>query len=223
MLFRRLILFLTLLQISTPGFSQNVVLKGKVTAFNKYPLENILVSAKKSKAKVSTNEKGFFQIEIERKDVLKINNSVFNSFEEKVTDKSGLMNINLIFEENDNNIKEAINEGYFTEEDLEYALLNLAKENNKYAHFIDVYEAVRFAIPEASVAESSDGTVGFILRGTNSLKGSNLAIYVVNNNVVGDIKFLNPAEIRKIWKLPTSQSAMYGSRAGNGVICIETF
>ncbi|WP_319589307.1 carboxypeptidase-like regulatory domain-containing protein [uncultured Draconibacterium sp.] len=214
---------LFLSQILLLGFSQEIVVEGKISAFNKFPLPNIEVLAKKSKNKIITDENGNFRIEIKKKDVLKINNPLFHSFEEKVTGETGKLNINLIFEENDKNIREAISKGYFSEEELDYALTNLAKENNIYGLFNNVYEAIKYAIPEASMVESQSGTVGFILRGTNSIKGSNLAMYVVNQNIVGDVSFINTTDICKIYKLPTSQSAMYGSRAGNGVICIETF
>lgn len=223
MLKRKIITIVILLQISLLGFSQTKVLEGQVTAFNKYTLPNIELVAKKSKAKTTTDENGYFKIEIKKKDVIKINNSMFYSFEEKVTDKTKFLEVNLLFEENENNIEKAINKGYFTKEDLDYALVNLAKENNIYALFTDVYEAIKTAIPEASMVETTGGHRAFILRGITSISGNNYAIYVVNGSVTNNISYLPPAEIKRIWKLPNSQSAMYGSQAANGVICIETF
>lgn len=218
----KLITLLIFLQTSFLGFAQTITVEGKITAFNKYPLANIEVKAKKSKAISTTNTNGIFSIEIKKKDVLSIRNPLFHLYEEKVSEKTGVLSINLFFDENDENVKKAIEKGYFTEADLNYALENMGRENNIFSLFNDVYEAIKYAIPEASMVEKN-GSVGFILRGTNSIHGSNKAIYVVNKNVVGDISYIIPSEIRKIWKLPTSQSAMYGSRAGNGVICIETF
>lgn len=218
----KIVLLLLLIPATFLSFGQ-VSIKGKVTAFNKYPLSDINIRAKKSKAETVTAEDGSFQIDIKKKDVLKIQNSLFHTFELKVNQKTPFLKVNLIFEENDQNIKSAVESGYFSQKDLEYALKYLVRENNVYSLFTDVYEAIKYAIPEASMVEKSNGSVGFILRGINSLQGNNNALFVVNQNVVGEIGYIVPSEIKRIWKLPTSQTAMYGSRAGNGVICIETY
>ena len=212
-----------LLLLPFVGFSQTRTIEGKVLAFNKYPLKNIELSAKKSKAKVTTDANGHFSIEIKGKDVIRIKNALFHSYEEKIGNDVDFLKVNLIYEVNDKNNAKAVTKGYFIKSELDYAIQNLAEENNIYGHFNDIYQAIKYAIPEASVVEDNSGRKAFILRGVNSLTGDNTAAYVVNRIVTEDISYITTSEIKKIWKLPTSQLAMYGSQAGNGVICIETF
>lgn len=220
---RKLATIFILLQVSLIGFSQTRLIEGNVIAFNKYPLKNIEISAKKSKAKTTTDANGHFSIEVKEKDIVKIKNSLFQSFEAKISEDLESLNINLIYNESDRNNSKAIDNGYFTNEDLNFALENLFKENNVFSLYIDVYEAIKYAIPEASMVETAGGGKAFILRGKNSLTGNNYAIYLVNQVLTGNVRYIVPSEIRKIFKLPNAQSAMYGSSAGNGVICIETY
>jgi len=220
---KKLTVLFVLFQLSLFVVGQTKVVEGKVTAFNKYPLENIDVVAKKSKAKAITDQNGFFKIEVKGKDILVIKNPLFSAYEAKILKNTSNLEINLIFIANDKNDRHAVEKGFFTRDDLDFALKNLNRENNIYSLYNDVYEAIKYTIPEAQMVESETGIPYFILRGKNSIQGKNSALYVVNNNVVGDISYIVTADIKKIWKLSNSKTAMYGSRAGNGVICIETY
>jgi hypothetical protein len=211
---RKLLTIIIILQTSLPGFSQTRTVEGNVTAFYKYPLKNIEVIAKKSNAKTTTDASGHFSIEIKDKDVIKIKNSLFHGYEEKISNDMDSLTVNLIFEEPDRNIGKAVDEGYFTKEDLDYALENLFKENNIYSLYANVDEAIKYAVAEALMVESSSGRRAFILRGTNSLTGNNNALYLVHKNVTGDISYTTPSEIRKIYKLSNSQAAVYARVLG---------
>lgn len=217
------ILFIILLLSPIIGISQNRIVEGKIIAFSKHPIKNITVIAKKSKSKSTTDKNGVFRIEVKRKDVIKIKNPLFLMYEKRISKNTDFIEINLIFDETDKNISQAIDEGYFTKDNLEYALRNLYRENNVYNLFTDVYEAIKYAIPEATLVENTNGGKAFILRGINSLKGNNNALYLVNQNLMSDISFIPPSEIRRIRKLSNSEAAIYGSRARNGVISIETY
>ncbi|MFY0653490.1 MAG: TonB-dependent receptor plug domain-containing protein [Cyclobacteriaceae bacterium] len=214
------ILFVLLL---VPMFSwgQLRTIKGKVTAFNKYPIANIEVASKKSKIKTTAD--GMFEIEVQDGDKIKIKDPLFLSYEKKVTDETIFLNINLFFEQSDKNVRKAVEKGYFSNEDLDYGLNNLERENNPFCRFPNVYEAIRYAVPEARMVDNSSGGMSFILRGENSLVGNNYAGYLVNNNLISDISYIVPHEIKKIYKLSNSQASMYGSRAATGIIGIETF
>jgi len=51
-----------------PGQVQTI--SGAVTAFNKFPLKNVVVTAKKSRNEVLTDDDGKFEIIINKKDML---------------------------------------------------------------------------------------------------------------------------------------------------------
>ena len=67
---KRLIFFLAVLCVANSLFAQENMVKGTVLAFNKYPLKNITVTAKKSKNQVLTNENGAFSIAVKKNDIL---------------------------------------------------------------------------------------------------------------------------------------------------------
>jgi hypothetical protein len=171
----------------------------------------------------TTDASGHFSIEIKNKDAIRIKNSLFHSYEEKISANIDSLTINLVFNETDKNIGKAIDGGYFTKEDLDYALENLYKENNLYSLYTYVYDAIKYAVPEASMVESAGGGRAFILWGKTSITGNNNAQYLVNKTITGNINYIVPSEIKKIYKFSNSQAALYGSRAANGVICIETY
>lgn len=217
-----LLIFL-IIAYSIPGQAQNRLIEGKIFAFNNYPLENIQVTTKKSDESVVTDENGQFAIEVKKKDFIMIDNPLFMNYEEKITNKTKSININLIVKESDKNIKKAIEDGIIKEKELDYALKYLNRENNAYALFSDVFEAIEYAIPESSRVEKGNGNYGFVLRGVRSISGDNSALTLVNNSIIEDISCIAPAEIKSIDKLSNSQSALFGTRGANGVISIITY
>lgn len=65
--------------------------------------------------------------------------------------------------------------------------------------------------------------MNFRLRGAASLSGSNSPLFVVDGQPVGDINLINPDEIESFTVLKdAAATALYGSRASNGVILVTT-
>ncbi len=204
------------------GFGQTRKISGTVTSFKQYPVKGITIKAKKAKTETKTNEKGEFVIEVKKKDVIKISESVFQDYTMKITDDIQSLDINLIFDNTGRNYEIATEAGYLSKENLEYALTNLSEANNPYANFVNVFDAIKYALPETTlIVENGNRAVQF--RGAKSVYGSNAALMVVDGVIVEDVSFINPPEIKSIAKLPPSQASLYGARAGNGVIVIETW
>jgi len=214
-------IFLSFLISPLLSSSQTRKISGTVLSFNKYPLKGITVKAKKAKTEAITNEAGEFEIEVKTKDVLRIKESVFMEYSQKITEETQSLKINLIFENKGKNIKIASEAGYLAREDLEYAVENLYFENNIYAHFVSVFDAIKYALPETTIIiEGGQKAVQF--RGAKSIHGSNAALMLVDGVIVEDVSFINPPQIVSISKLSTSQAALFGARAANGVILIQT-
>ena len=73
----------------------------------------------------------------------------------------------------------------------------------------------------------SDGTPGsgfsVNIRGVGTLSGDNSPLYIVDGFQVDNIDFLSEADIESIEVLKdASSSAIYGSRAANGVVMVTT-
>ncbi|WP_168796422.1 TonB-dependent receptor [Flagellimonas onchidii] len=74
---------------------------------------------------------------------------------------------------------------------------------------------------EANGGAPGDG-VSVIIRGTGTF-GNDQPLYVVDGNIVDEISYLNPNDIENISVLKdAAAAAIYGSRAANGVVLINT-
>jgi hypothetical protein len=215
------LMVLVFLMIPVITFSQMRKLSGSVVAFNKFPLKQVTVSAKKAKTEVKTDDTGRFEIEVENNDVIRINESVFTEFSRKVTKADDNLKINLLIKNNDRDMERVVRDGFISREDLEYGINNLWQWNNEFTQFSDPYDAIKYALPESTIIVEN-GQKGVQFRGPKTITGSNAALILVNGVITEDASFVNPSEIISIRKLSTSQAALFGARAGNGVISIET-
>jgi len=206
-----------------PFFSigQTRKISGTVLSFNKYPLKNITIKAKKAKTETITNENGQFEIDVKKNDIIRIRESVFVEYNYQIKEKDESLRINLIFENSGRNLDKATEAGYIEREDLEYGIEHLYRDNNVFALFVDVYDAIKYALPESTlIVENGQRAVQF--RGPKTIYGSNAALILVDGVIVEDVSFISPVDIIGISKLGTSASSLYGARAANGVISIQT-
>jgi TonB-linked SusC/RagA family outer membrane protein len=77
----------------------------------------------------------------------------------------------------------------------------------------------------ATDGQPGDGSLNIVIRGNNSLTGSNTPLYVIDGFPIEnpDNNSINPAEIESIDVLKdASATAIYGARGANGVIIITT-
>lgn len=210
------------LVFSLSSLAQTRVVKGKITTFNKYPVQNVEVASKKAKSTVMTDSLGQFEIVCNEKDVIQIKAKVFQALNQKVSADDEYVSANLIFRDTPQNREIATGMGYITHEQLTFALAHLADQNNDFCNYSDVFTLVRGKFPGVTVKSNSMGTEGIFVRGDKSIYGDNEAIYVVDGVRVGDVSFVNPCEMATIDILKDGGAALYGSQAANGVVVIET-
>jgi len=216
--------FITLcLFIVLPAFSQTRVVKGKITAFNHYPVQNIEVTSKKAKTAVMSDSLGRFELVCKEKDVIVIDSKVFDSFSERVSGEDGFLSVNLIYKDSKKNRELAASMGYLKPDQLTYALAHLSYENNNFCNFPDVFSLLRAKFPEVQIINGAGGTgKGVSIRGQKSMTLSNEAVYEVDKMIVTDISFVNPCDIASIDIMKSGQTAVYGTQAVNGVLKIQT-
>jgi TonB-dependent SusC/RagA subfamily outer membrane receptor len=214
-----LIIFAILFTMGTAA--QNRVVHGKLTAFNQYPLQNIEVQAKKSKAIVNSDSLGQFTIACKEKDVIRIRPKAFRPVSRRVGPDTDSLQINLIFVDTKANRQLATGYGYIDAEDLTYAMNHMEQENNEFCNYSNIYELIKGRFP--GVTASSTATGGAIyIRGQNSLNLSTEALYVVDGTIASTIEWVHPCNVRSIDVLKDGMAAIYGSRGANGVVVIET-
>jgi TonB-dependent SusC/RagA subfamily outer membrane receptor len=209
------------LLVSIPSFSQTRVVRGKLTTFNRYPVQNVEVMSKKAKSTVMTDSLGEFELVCNEKDIIMIKAKVFQALNKRVNAEDRYISANLIFRDTPKNREIATGMRYITPEQLTFALAHLADENNDFCNYTDVFDVVRGKFPGVQVKSTSSGQ-GIFVRGDKSMTGENQAIYVVNGVRVNDISFINPCEMVSMDILKDGGAALYGSQAANGVVVIET-
>ena len=218
---RSISILAALILISTASFSQSRVIYGVLTAYNKYPVANIEVVAKKSKSSTISDTLGNFSIVCDERDQIKIKAETFKTVSRKVDKKTDTLRINLVFMDSKKNREMAVGYGYMKKEDLTFAAEHMQQENNEYCNFPNVYELLKGKFPGVTV-DGTSGTYRVFIRGTQSIAGSNEVLFVLDGTTGANVSGLNPCNIKSIEVIKDGMAAMYGTRGSNGVIIIET-
>jgi len=223
--------------------------KKLVTGTIKDPDGNPVVAAT-IKEKGTTNQttsdlKGVYRISVQSGATLVVTYVGFEN-NEIVTDNSGTVDVQLVPSSKELSLVVVTALGIKREKkSLGYAVQELKGETLVSAKEPNLANALSGKVAGLQVVRSSDGPAGsskIILRGSNSLTGSNQPLIVVDgipiDNFTGapdngywnrsldmgnGIADINPEDIESLSILKgPSAAALYGSRAGNGVILITT-
>jgi len=204
-----------------PVLSQTKVVSGEFTTFNRFPVKNLKVMAKKSKASALTDSLGQFYLVCKTQDVIKIESEIFSPVSIRVgKNENHIGRRNLIFINNPVNRQLATGYGYISESDLTYAISHLDYENNDFCNYNNIYDLLtgRFA---GVTIETSGGRRGVYIRGINSFNLSSEALYVVDNVIMESIDHILPCDVKSIDVIKDGGAAIYGSRGANGVVIIH--
>lgn len=210
------------LLFTLPSLAQTRVVKGKLTTFNEYPVQNVEVSSKKAKSTVMTDSLGQFEIVCNEKDVIMIKAKVFQALNKRVDEEDDFVSANLIFRDSPKNREIATGLGYIKPEQLTFALAHMAEENNDFCNYTDVFTLLKGKFPGVQIKMGSSGTEGVFIRGQKSIYQDTEAIYVVDGIRVADVSYINPCELATVDVLKDGGAALYGSEAANGVVVLET-
>lgn len=207
---------------AVPSFAQTRVVKGKLTTFNQYPVQNVEVASKKAQSTVMTDSLGQFEIVCNEKDIIMIKSKVFLALNKKVDKDDDYVAANLIFRDSPKNREIATGLGYISHEQLTFALAHMADENNDFCNYTDVFSLIKGRFPGVQIKTGDSGGDGVFIRGQKSIYGSNEAVYVVDGIRVADVSYINPCELVTVDVLKDGGAAIYGSDAANGVVVLET-
>ena len=210
----------TALIITSATNAQNRVVYGNLTAYNSYPVMNVEITSKKAKATTISDSLGNFSIVCLEKDVIMVKPKGFQGVNKKVNDETDSLQINLIFIDTKKNRELAVNKGYMTETNLNYAVANLEEANNDYCKYTDIYMLLR-ATQGSSITVSNSGVIT-IRGGNTSFSGMDQALIVVDGQPTSNIEWIRPCIVRSIQVLKGADANIYGTRAGNGVVVITT-
>lgn len=210
----------TALIIASTAYSQNTVVNGKLTAYNSFPVMNVEISSKKAKATTVSDSLGNFSIVCQEKDIIMVKAKTFQPENIKVNNEKDSVIINLVFIDTKKNRELAVNSGFMTETNLNYAVTNLAEDNNDYCKYSDIYSLLR-STQGSSITVSNSGVIT-VRGGNTSFSGMDQALIVVDGQPTTNIDWIRPCIVRSVSVLKGSEAGIYGSRAGNGVVVITT-
>jgi len=213
-----LIFIMFLFNVPEGNAQEEAVVTGRLTAFNTYPVTNVLVTAKKSLATALTDSAGFFSIVCHKKDKLIIKPEGFAPVR-KAADLEEPMLINLVALKGKKHEQAILAYGYLRQEELSYGISSLSNESVDYSKYQDIFDLLEGRLPNVRVINSS-GVKRVLIGGPSSIRLSNYAIYAVDGIIMDDVSSIHPSNVESVAVLKNASASMYGSKATNGVVLI---
>jgi TonB-dependent starch-binding outer membrane protein SusC len=236
-----------LLLISFAATAQSKVISGTITDVQGSPMPGVNVVIKGTTTGATTNINGVYTLEATDDAVLVVSFIGFKTQEIRV---GNLTKIDLKLEEDVATLEEIVVVGYGTQKksDLTGAVGQVSEDKLKNSVVTNIDQALQGRIAGVQITNNSGapgGAVSIRIRGNSSITGSNEPLYVIDGiqfqgdgntvagfdwaggangqNRVNPLSTINPADIVSIEVLKdASASAIYGSRAANGVVIITT-
>lgn len=228
---------------------QQKFITGTVTGSDNKPLEGVSIFARNSGDGTATNNQGAYTIKVNASDVLTFTSVGFGSQTISVTDKA-VLNVTLLPQQKGMDEVVVIAYGSVIKKDLTGSVSQISgKDLAELPPTINVEQALQGRAAGVQVTQES-GQPGAAtrvrIRGGSSLLGSNQPLYVVDgipviaeSNIPDDGSAFNRGLIQQGLNSPlgnlniddienisvlkdASATAIYGSRAANGVIIITT-
>jgi TonB-linked SusC/RagA family outer membrane protein len=209
--------------VSISGVIQKPI-TGRIADQSGNPLAGVSVTVKGTDKGTSTNEKGEFTIDASDGDKLEISYVGFTSQTIKI---KGTSDISVILVKQASSLNEVVVVGYGTQRkvDLTGAVGTVSAAQLEDRPVTNVTNAIQGTMPGVTVVQNNGqpgrdaGTIN--IRGIGTLNNANPLVVV--DGVISPMNDVNADDIESISVLKdAASSAIYGSRAANGVIVITT-
>lgn len=230
--------FLLFLSLSVFAFQADRTVTGSVKDSNGNPVEGATVMVKGSSNGTTTNANGEFSIEAPSNAVLVFSLVGYSTQELSVAGKSS---VGIVLQTSESSLSEVVVTGFgdvAKKKKIGYAVTEIKGDILSGSNENNIVNSMQGRVPGMQISRSANGVSGssrVILRGNNSVSGSNQALFVIdgvlmdNPDILGSQDYgnalsnLNPDDFESITVLkgPTA-AALYGSRAANGVIVIKS-
>jgi len=200
-------------------FGQEKVIQGKVTTFDSIPLIGASIKVKSTKEVVYSDTLGLFTVSCLPKDKLKVTARGFSNQNVKIEEKIKYVLVNLKLKPGPESREIAIGYGHVKDKDKLYAISSLNETDMNFSQYNDIYDIIRGRFPGVQI---SGGEI--IIRGKQSIMGSNAALLVVDGIIVNESSFstIPTTDIASINVLRGAAASIYGVRGAKGVVIVET-
>ena len=223
---KKIILFISLIFSFSVLYAQLRSVSGKVTDENNSPVPGASIVVKGTFIGATSDDKGDFKIQVP--EVGKILTISFLGYEQQDVNIAGKSTVNVKLVQASIGLDEVVAIGYGTmkKRDLTGSVASVNMTDLNKAPMISFGAAIGGKVAGVTTT-TADGQPGveteIIIRGTNSITGSNKPLFVVDGFPMEDVTYnsLNPADIASIEILKdASATAIYGARGANGVILV---
>ncbi|MCE1198274.1 MAG: TonB-dependent receptor [Marinilabiliales bacterium] len=219
-------LFFLFLTVISSFAQQEIKISGKVTDSSGHALPGVTVAVKGTTRGVITDMDGNYSLQIPGESTLTFSFIGFKTQEVAANHKT---TINIHLEESTELVEEVVVVGYGTQKvkDLTSSISTVKSQDLAKTPAGQAIQALQGKVAGMQVvSQGGPGNSPTVrVRGIGSYPGNNneAPLYVVDGIFFDNIDFLNPADIASISVLKdASASAIYGVRAANGVVLIET-
>ncbi|MBQ5540518.1 MAG: TonB-dependent receptor, partial [Bacteroidales bacterium] len=222
---KKILSLLTLMLMTTCLFAQKITLKGTVADKNGEILIGAVVLEKGTTNGTITDVDGNYTITVSEGAVMECSMLGFETTQIQLAPDQRVLNF--VLQEDTKDIEEVVVIGYGTakKSDLTSSISSVSSDDITSFNSGNAMNALQSKVNGVQITSTGapGATPRVIIRGVTTVNGSN-PLYVVDGMPVGDnINFLNPDDIESMEVLKdASASAIYGTRASNGVVIITT-
>lgn len=214
----------TILLISSISALAQIRVTGVVTDPEGEPLTGATVLEKGTSNGTSSDIDGNYVINVQKGKTLVFTYIGYQPKEVKANETT----INVTLEENSALLDEVVVVGYGTmrRKDVTGSISTVNAKDLNVGAYTDPGQLLQGKVPGLVVVQNSDpngGVNSMTLRGASTLNGSTDPLYVVDGIPGVELNLVSPSDIESIDVLrDASATAIYGSKAANGVIIVTT-
>ncbi len=222
---RQIILTPSSLSGSANEVQQQNTVTGKVTGDDGNPLPGVNIVIKGTVLGTITDADGRYSIEIPGPNVALVFS--FIGYTTKEINVGGRNVIDIVMEQAEDMLDEIITIGYMTQKkaDLTGSVSVLSRDDYIATHHSNLLQSIQGRVPGMVLAQSGNptGNVTVTIRGQSSMTAGTPLIVIDGLPTEMNLRDINTQDIASIQVLKDAASAsIYGARAANGVILIET-
>ena len=220
---RSFLLIVAALLISSAAFAQQTKVTGKVVDAQNEPVVGATVQVEGTTNGTATNADGQFTLSVDNGARLRFSYVGFKTLTVKASN-----GMTVTMQEDANTLNEVVTIGYGSvkRKDVTTAVSSVSTKDLEKRPIVRALQGMQgmaagLQISQANGQPGASPTIR--VRGTTSLNGSNSPLYVVDGVPVDNVDYLSSDDIDNIQILKdASSAAIYGSRAANGVVIINT-
>src|SRR5688572_20786107 len=216
-----------LVAASFPASAQTQLVSGTITDENNQALPGVNVIEKGTSNGTTSDNAGRFSLNVRDEKSVLVFSFIGYATQEVIVNDQTQFSINLLRDVTA--LEEVVVVGYGTQEkaDLTGSVASVSSREILTIPVERVDQALQGRAAGVLVRQNTfapgAGSVSIIIRGLNSINGTNAPLFVIDGVIGGNINSLDPLDIQSIDVLKDASAAsIYGSRAANGVVIVTT-